>query len=129
MKKPIDLQMKKNYFLTEWMNWLLFQDWTFDDAFYFCFVSLATVGFGGLRPSEPHLWSCAIYLFVGAAILSTCLHILYDDVICKMSRYRAHKAHQRFLLENSEDSLNSAKNSVDITAAASSWPEKNRNQK
>ena len=94
-------------------------------TFYFCFVSLATVGFGGLRPSEPHLWSCAIYIFFAAAILSTVVHILYEDVVCRLSRYRAHKAHQRLLLESSDESLNcSAKSSVAEIVQQKSWQAK-----
>ena len=114
-----------NTCLKQSCSFLLFQDWTFEEAFYFCFVSLATVGFGGLRPSEPHLWSCAIYIFFAAAILSTVVHILYEDVVCRLSRYRAHKAHQRLLLESSDESLNcSAKSSVAEIVQQKSWQAK-----
>jgi hypothetical protein len=43
------------------------------------------------------------------------LHIVYEDVISPMSRYRAQKKlQQRFLLDNSDDSFQSAKVSADV---------------
>ena len=53
--------------------------WAFGEAFYFCFVSLFTVGFGGLRPEDENLWSCVAYIFIGLAVLSTCFFILRHE--------------------------------------------------
>ena len=53
--------------------------WTYGEAFYFCFVSLFTVGFGGLRPDDSNLYSCVTYIFLGLAVLSTCFFLLKDD--------------------------------------------------
>lgn len=54
------------------------QGWGLGEAAYFCFVALCTVGFGGLRPEDPHLAPCVAYLFFGLAVLSTCFHLLRD---------------------------------------------------
>ena len=32
------------------------QKWRYNDALYYCFVSLFTIGFGGARPQDPNLW-------------------------------------------------------------------------
>ncbi len=62
------------------------QGWTAAEALYFCFVALCTVGFGGLRPEDPHLLPCVLYLFFGLAVLSTCLHLLRDEAAAAAAR-------------------------------------------
>jgi len=49
--------------------------WTFGEALYFCFVSLCTVGFGGLRPEDPNVIPCVVYLFGGLALMSACAQL------------------------------------------------------
>ena len=64
------------------------QSWSFNDALYFAFVSLFTIGFGGSRPSEPNLWVCALYLFFGASLMSACGHLVYQEVILALANHR-----------------------------------------
>ena len=56
------------------------QNWHYNDALYFAFVSLFTIGTGGSRPTEPNLWVCGLYLLFGTTLMSTCGHILYQEV-------------------------------------------------
>ncbi len=63
--------------------------WSFGEAFYFCFLSLLTVGGGGLRPSDRDVWPCAVYLILGAAVVAACAFVLWEDVFERVGRYRA----------------------------------------
>jgi len=63
------------------------QSWTFLDSFYFCFMSIFTVGFGGLQLSQSNLAACVIYIFIGLILVSTCGHIFYEEVIVKLNLY------------------------------------------
>ena len=63
------------------------QSWTFLDAFYFCFMSIFTVGFGGLQLNQSNLAACVIYIFIGLILMSTCGHIFYEEVIVKLNLY------------------------------------------
>ncbi len=63
-------------------------EWRFSEAVYFCLLATMTVGTGGLRLPEPALLACAAYLFVGAAVLSACLHVAWDKVYGVSSRRR-----------------------------------------
>jgi hypothetical protein len=62
--------------------------WTFGEAFYFCFVSILTVGYGGLRPQDSNLWPCVVYIFFGMAVVSTCFYILRQDVFDQIGKFR-----------------------------------------
>ena len=57
------------------------QNWAYSDALYYAFVSLTTIGFGGMRPTEPNLWICALYLMFGVTLLSTCAQLLYRETL------------------------------------------------
>ena len=63
-------------------------NWSYNDALYYCFVSLFTVGMGGIRPQEPNLWMCAMYLLLGMTLMSTCGHILHQEVTSSLQKYR-----------------------------------------
>ena len=86
------------------------QKWRYFDALYYCFVSLFTIGFGGARPQDPNLWICALYLLFGVTLLSTCGHILHQEVTSSMQIYRHVKRRNQILLTE----LESAK-SADIS--------------
>lgn len=96
------------------------QTWTFSEGFYFCFVSLFTVGFGGLRPEDPNLWPCVLYIFFGLALLSTCVHILQEDVFGRIRRYRILKMRHRTLLDSFENQMGSSNSKSGGRAATSS---------
>jgi len=60
------------------------QSWSFFDAFYFCFMTLFTVGLGGLSPNQASLTICVLYIFIGLILVSTCWHIFHEEVLQKL---------------------------------------------
>lgn len=74
----------------------LWEDWSFEEGFYFCFVSLALIGFGDLFPggSVIESWAartriiiCAFYLLFGMALIAMCFNLAQDNVVRKFRRY------------------------------------------
>jgi len=52
----------------------ILEDWSFTDAFYFCAVSLATVGYGDLTPDTTTMKIFTIlYIYIGIAFVASAL--------------------------------------------------------
>ncbi|XP_018025704.1 TWiK family of potassium channels protein 7-like [Hyalella azteca] len=54
----------------------LLEDWQFLDAFYFCFITTTTIGFGDFVPSPDSLRYCTAYIMLGLAITSTVIELV-----------------------------------------------------
>uniref|UniRef100_A0A914W3A9 Potassium channel domain-containing protein n=1 Tax=Plectus sambesii TaxID=2011161 RepID=A0A914W3A9_9BILA len=62
-------------------------DWSFLDAFYFCLITMVTVGFGDLVPNrlvpgrEAYLISAICFIFVGLVLTTMCLDLIGSEAI------------------------------------------------
>jgi len=71
----------------------LFEDWGGVEAGYFCYITLATIGFGDFVPGQnskdkyagPKLIAGAIYVLFGMAILAMCFDLMQEEIIAKFT--------------------------------------------
>ncbi|XP_063852866.1 TWiK family of potassium channels protein 7-like [Scylla paramamosain] len=53
------------------------ENWSFFEGFYFCFITMTTVGLGDLVPARTDvMFLCTVYILVGLAITSTIIELL-----------------------------------------------------
>lgn len=72
----------------------LWENWTFLNGAYFCFITLTTIGFGDLVPGtsildtnsesgQAKLIICCIYLIMGLAIIAMSFNLVQEEVTAK----------------------------------------------
>lgn len=74
-----------------------FEAWSFFDAFYFCFITLTTIGFGDMVPNisadkTSYMLLCMVYILFGLAFTSTIIELVrrqYGESWRKMQELRA----------------------------------------
>ena len=75
----------------------LSEDWSFLDSFYFCFITLTTIGFGDMVPGlgadrDTYMLMCTVYIFIGMAFTTTIIELVrrqYAESWRKMIELRA----------------------------------------
>ncbi|KAI1708838.1 ion channel domain-containing protein [Ditylenchus destructor] len=72
----------------------LWEGWTFLDSFYFCYISLTTIGFGDKFPgasvgndkeAQEKLVITSIYLLFGMALLAMSFNLAQEEVVNKVA--------------------------------------------
>ncbi len=71
----------------------IFENWSMIEAGYFCYITLATIGFGdfvpGQKEDDPNsgvkLVCGAIYVLFGMAILAMCFDLMQEEIIAKFT--------------------------------------------
>ncbi|XP_047989564.1 TWiK family of potassium channels protein 9 [Leguminivora glycinivorella] len=65
-------------------------DWTFYDGFYFCFITMTTIGFGDLVPNKPkYMLLCTLYILIGLALTSTIIELVRRQYARSWQQLRA----------------------------------------
>ena len=68
------------------------EEWSYVDASYFCFVTVSTIGFGDLVPGSSafenqedqiQMIMAAIYMLFGLALLSMCFSLIQEEISTK----------------------------------------------
>ncbi|XP_052227302.1 TWiK family of potassium channels protein 18-like isoform X2 [Dreissena polymorpha] len=93
------------YIMLGAIMYTLWEEWTFIEAFYFVFVSLATIGFGDIFPAHQKFFIISsVYMFVGLSLVSMCINVAIEFFNVAAVRAKAkmekakkkigHKVHQ-----------------------------------
>jgi len=67
-------------------------------GFYFCFITLSTIGFGDYVPgtsldtwaAQEKLIFCALYLLIGLALLAMCFELIQNEVRLYVRSFGVH---------------------------------------
>lgn len=57
--------------------YVVWEEWSFFESFYFVFISMSTIGFGDFVPNHPiYMMGSIVYLVFGMALTSMCINVV-----------------------------------------------------
>ena len=72
-------------------NW---EGWSVLTGVYYCFITVATIGFGDVIPAHPkYFLLTSVYLLIGLALLSMVIHVVMESVSVTIDRAREGVVH------------------------------------
>ncbi|XP_043978598.1 potassium channel subfamily K member 15-like [Gambusia affinis] len=90
-----------------------FEDWTFFNAYYYCFVTLTTIGFGdlvalkktdALQRRPPYVAFCFVYILVGLTVTGAFLNLVVLRFLTVSSDARTAEREDEQLLTEEDES-------------------------
>uniref|UniRef100_A0A336K8P9 CSON005216 protein n=1 Tax=Culicoides sonorensis TaxID=179676 RepID=A0A336K8P9_CULSO len=90
------------------MKFLQKPHWGTIDAFYFCFTTISTIGYGQLFPNNSvSQYACACYILIGMALVAMCFNLIQIDLMMWFKRIdQANVEYHDHITENDEQSAN-----------------------
>ncbi|XP_007563465.1 potassium channel subfamily K member 15-like [Poecilia formosa] len=94
-----------------------FEDWTFFNAYYYCFVTLTTIGFGdfvalkktdALQRRPPYVAFCFVYTLVGLTVTGAFLNLVVLRFLTVSSDVRTAEREDEQLLKEEEEESDAA---------------------
>ncbi len=72
----------------------IWENWSFLDSFYFCFITVTTIGFGDFVPGaaltnaaeKEKLISAAAYILFGLVLIAMCVNLMKEQLSQKIKR-------------------------------------------
>ena len=92
-----------SYLVVGAMLFAHWEDWSYLDGAYFCFISLMTIGFGDFVPGKSYIYNFdetipeseanaklvlgAVYILLGMAIIAMCLNLMQEKIVVNVRKF------------------------------------------